>query len=816
MYPNKRQLKSPGSLVEKRAKTNGKICRACNVSKPEPCFSKTQWKGDKNGRKCIDCIEIQKKRIAMQEKICSTCKIPKLKPSYSKKHWNDRSGGTCIDCIETRKKIAMSKTCSKCHVLKPKSRFTKGQYKTSRVCIDCFETERGNLPCSKCQQYFSDDYYTESKKLFGSSSLLCRSCVRQEDLECSTCHNVVKGYSFPCSELESGKNPRCRKCLKTNKLFCSLCEKKVKLWDFQKEEVDNTDQDRQCTNCKFLFCGVCHETRPRCEFQPEELLKTRIENFGGCEYSLMMERKQKQRICNDCQNCPFCWACELKYSPCQFEKNGDYFSSLCVNCLARKRARLQLRDRDDLIFGVRQVKMPTFQIPGTDPVWSLDSTDANERSPPFSFGKLDLLRLLQTKTYELIFFYTSCSDHQYRLNRATKGTLTFRFDDGLKAVLSVDKSVRVGLRNYHSKDIEMEIFKYSYSNYDGVTNKDRITLSITNKESLEEDWQSEMDDIEGTIQLISKRQAVRHMPECHDFLDHTNYIRQQFSKSIKIQNNEEAEKLLEVYDEGKRIMWLENHLNLPKEMTKIIHTYLSEKPPPAFFFEENDILLGIEWGRSRDARISSGCCVARPVEEDGPILEDMDECIVEKFVFDVEQTFANYYGDYPCDLLKEWVREHPAIRNVEMIGSSIIETITSTKQIDCLMRDVIFEIVELGAVATKQCYLNLLSTTGESECRKELLICFICSGYFPLEYNDRKMLDVLAEDKVFSDDYYPALVRIVLIFEGKIGGFEINFKTISADQIQRCKKNLPQLTAGITHDRDGPFAQCLREMGHWK
>lgn len=753
MYPNKRQFKSSSSLAQKSAKTAEKICSTCNVSKSKTSYSKAQWKGNKAGRRCIDCIE----------------------------------------------------------------------------------TEKGNLPCKSCQKYFSDKYYTEKgmrqlKKELGRSDLVCHYCMMQENYECSMCHNDVKGYSFPSGESLHSENRRCMKCLRNNRLYCSLCEKNVKMYDFDQEEVDKEDQDRQCSKCKFLYCDVCGDTRPRAEFQSEEILKRSIMDTEMCEYSLMLELEENEdmyerRICNACQNSPFCWTCEKNYSPAQFEKKGDCFSSLCTMCLMYKQMRQRQRERDDLIFGVKQMKMPTFQIPGTKLVWSLDSHNENERSPSFSFGKLDLLRLLQTKTYELIFFYTTCSDDtdsysfkQYRLSRATKGSITFKFDSVLKAVLSVDKSVRVGLSKYHYEDIEMNIYKDSYSDdVKSHQNDDRIILSLTDLNSLEEDEQREMHAIGGDIQLISKRQAVRYMPETEsrDALDYTYHIRKKYAKSIEFQSNEEAEKLLQIYTEGERIMWLENHFDVPEKITKIIHTYLSEKPPPVFFFEENDILLSIEWENSQGAPSLSGCFVARPVEKNEPILEDIGDCIVERFIFDVEQTFANYRencGYYPFDLFKTWVLEHPAIRNVKKIGASIIEIITSLKQIDCLMRDVIFEIVELGAVATKQCYLNLLSSRDESENRKQLLICFICSGYFPLEYNDRKMLDVLAEDKAFSDEYYSTLDRIADLFQDKIqGGYQINFKKISANQMQKCKKNLPQLKAGTTHDKDGPFAQYLRE-----
>mmetsp|Transcript_24863 Transcript_24863/g.30562 ORF Transcript_24863/g.30562 Transcript_24863/m.30562 type:complete len:233 (+) Transcript_24863:755-1453(+) len=134
----------------------------------------------------------------------------------------------------------------------------------------------------------------------------------------------------------------------------------------------------------------------------------------------------------------------------------------------------------------------------------------------------------------------------------------------------------------------------------------------------------------GTIQRISKRHAIKYMPESSPSPSassspssssptntiHSQSFEKEYAQSIHYENIKEAEHVLNLY-KGKQyahtyaknvyalndngngeenyFLWLCHYMKLPREVSSLIYQFGTCKPPPVFIFEENDLLLKFEW-----------------------------------------------------------------------------------------------------------------------------------------------------------------------------------------------------------------------------
>jgi hypothetical protein len=103
------------------------------------------------------------------------------------------------------------------------------------------------------------------------------------------------------------------------------------------------------------------------------------------------------------------------------------------------------------------------------------------------------------------------------------------------------------------------------------------------------------DKVSGTIQRAANRQAVRYMPEGQDAIDY----QREYVQSIQFENETEAQSILDAYTcENEPLLWLSNHMQLPEQVSSLVMGFATCKPPPIFFFEEDDLWLKFDWNPS--------------------------------------------------------------------------------------------------------------------------------------------------------------------------------------------------------------------------
>mmetsp|Transcript_3154 Transcript_3154/g.4198 ORF Transcript_3154/g.4198 Transcript_3154/m.4198 type:complete len:259 (+) Transcript_3154:271-1047(+) len=244
------------------------------------------------------------------------------------------------------------------------------------------------------------------------------------------------------------------------------------------------------------------------------------------------------RICTICLALSACQQCEKRKSPHVF--NDDANPNTCDTCTATN----LYKEREEAIereLNVEQVIMPTFEIPGQNPIWS---RNALERSPSFSFrNELDLETLLKVGTYDLIYYYCDGGeDEEIQYNRATKGFVTFtkgEDEESLNGFLSIDISVRKDLFPHHV-DLEFKVMAKNQHERSG------LSFKLTNHESLRQDFPGTF----GKINILEQRLAIRYMSE---EVEQTGYP-MEYAQSIQFGTVQEAETLLHDYEIGERYL----------------------------------------------------------------------------------------------------------------------------------------------------------------------------------------------------------------------------------------------------------------------
>jgi len=193
--------------------------------------------------------------------------------------------------------------------------------------------------------------------------------------------------------------------------------------------------------------------------------------------------------------------------------------------------------------------MPTFEVPGERTPWDPDKGEA----PGITFKNITTLAsLVGVGSYDLIFYYNAGGETVE--NRATKGSLDFTIDatGELHGIVTVHKSVKNAIW-YHHYDAKIP----SKADEEEQAKADRA-FELTNIEELENLCYD--NDVQGTIQRVASRQAVRYMPKCFEDGDIEDYQRA-YGQSIRFGNAQEAQLILDKYQQcnpGESFTWLCN------------------------------------------------------------------------------------------------------------------------------------------------------------------------------------------------------------------------------------------------------------------
>ena len=230
--------------------------------------------------------------------------------------------------------------------------------------------------------------------------------------------------------------------------------------------------------------------------------------------------------------------------------------------------------------------MPTFEVPGERTPWDPDKGEA----PGITFKNITTLAsLVGVGSYDLIFYYNAGGETVE--NRATKGSLDFTIDatGELHGIVAVHKSVKNAIWHHHyDAKITCKVDEEEQAKADRA-------FELTNIEELENLCYD--NDVQGTIQRVASRQAVRYMPKCFEDGDIEDYQRA-YGQSIRFGNAQEAQLILDKYQQcnpGESFTWLCNHKDLPEGVSSLIRGFATGKPQPIFFFDEDDLFLTFNW-----------------------------------------------------------------------------------------------------------------------------------------------------------------------------------------------------------------------------
>ena len=197
-----------------------------------------------------------------------------------------------------------------------------------------------------------------------------------------------------------------------------------------------------------------------------------------------------------------------------------------------------------------------------------------------------------------------------------------------------------------------------------------------------------------------------------------------------------------------------------------------------------------------------------------------DHKTVVEFFKKLSETYEEGYLDEPC---KEMIKNYPQLLDcscpvddgINLDDLDLAEGLTAAECM-CAMRntgygvrDILFELVKMGAKATQECYDDILN---DDEQRFPVLLY---SGCLPLGKQGRCqkfILDAVADDEEFVENHDSWID--ILVGNIKVGD-PFSFGTINEAGVERIKK-LPKLQVGLTHAKDGPFETFMKTNGYEK
>ena len=204
--------------------------------------------------------------------------------------------------------------------------------------------------------------------------------------------------------------------------------------------------------------------------------------------------------------------------------------------------------------------------------------------------------------------------------------------------------------------------------------------------------------------------------------------------------------------------------------------------------------------------------------KDGDDNNDQDTPANDKAILGFFQKVSDMFGDEDYEyggFIQDKIDEYPDLVEVkcpegvndDWEGMSLLECLcSSTGEPRADVRDLMYDLVCQGAIATDKCY-SLVFDMGWDGIDMDTLLVLVLSGYMPIKFRGSFMLDEMFES-CEEPDMIDEILRVLL---GKVkAGDSLGCGEITEETVEDFK-NLPKLEVGVTHKAGGEFAQHLEE-----
>ena len=214
----------------------------------------------------------------------------------------------------------------------------------------------------------------------------------------------------------------------------------------------------------------------------------------------------------------------------------------------------------------------------------------------------------------------------------------------------------------------------------------------------------------------------------------------------------------------------------------------------------------------------SGISPSAEIDDKDEASDDQDTSADDKTILGFFKKVSDMFGDDEYEYsgyIEDKTDEYPDLLEVECPkgvnddweGMTLLECLcSSADQPRPDVRDLMYDLVCQGAIATDKCY-SLVFDMGWDSIDMDTLLVLVISGYMPLKFRGAFMLDEMIEG-CEEPDMIDEILRVLL---GKVkAGDSLGCGEIT-EEIVKDFKNLPKLEVGVTHKAGGDFAQYLEE-----
>ena len=203
-------------------------------------------------------------------------------------------------------------------------------------------------------------------------------------------------------------------------------------------------------------------------------------------------------------------------------------------------------------------------------------------------------------------------------------------------------------------------------------------------------------------------------------------------------------------------------------------------------------------------------------DDDGD--DDQDTPADEKVILGFFKKVSDMFGDDEYEYsgyIEDKIDDHPDLLEVKCPGGvnddwegmTLLECLcSSTDQPRPDVRDLMYDLVCQGAIATDKCY-SLVFGMGWGYINMDLMLVLVLSSYIPLKFRGSFMLDEMIEG-CEEPDLIDEILRVLL---GKVKANDSLGCGKITEEMVKDFKNLPKLEVGVTHKEGGEFAKYLEK-----